>query len=447
MQCPCSLHLEAPSLRPQGRPLAPPRLWRVWVRHEASPRRRSHGEGRVPHTVTRDLDVVPVGASLQGRRILLGVTGGIAAVDTVRVARELRRHGAEVLTVMTRSAQDVITPLAVRWATDGTVVTGWEGDMAQLDGVDGVLVAPATRTTLAAHVHGLQHGPLLMAMSAARARGTPLLVVPSMHHDLADDPVTEDLVEAIRAQGASVLWGPSEEGRRKTPDHIGMVARLCHLVNARSPNRKSVAVTLGATASAIDDVRAVVNTSTGKTGWAIADDLYRHGHDVTCIAGRTTAPQPPWLPLVLPAPSAPMMLEECRAVAKDGLDAWVHAAAVLDYLVPTAAEGKLASGSEGLHVDLVPGPKHIDELKDVCAGAVRIGFKLETGIPQRELVQRALAQVERAGMTAVIANRLEDLGRTDRARAHLVDATGSDFALQSERDMVDAIRHLIERGA
>ena len=141
------------------------------------------------------------------------------------------------------------------------------------------------------------------------------------------------------------------------------------------------------------------------------------------------------------------MLEECRAVAKDGLDAWVHAAAVLDYLVPAAAEGKLASGSEGLHVDLVPGPKHIDELKDVCAGAVRIGFKLETGIPQRELVQRALAQVERAGMTAVIANRLEDLGRTDRARAHLVDATGSDFALQSERDMVDAIRHLIERGA
>lgn len=397
--------------------------------------------------MTRDLDVVPVGHSLDGRRILLGVSGGIAAVDTVRVARELRRHGAEVLTVMTRAAQRVITPLAVRWATDGTVITDWEGDMAQLEGVDGVLVAPATRNTIAAHLHGLQHGPLLMAMSAARARGTPLLVVPSMHHDLADDPVTEDLVEAVQAQGATVLWGPSDEGRRKTPDHVAMVARLCHLVNAQKPHRRSVAVTLGATVSPIDDVRSVVNTSTGKTGWAIADDLYRHGHDVTCISGRTSAPQPSWLPLVLPAQGAPEMLEECLAVAKDGLDAWVHAAAVLDYLVPNAAEGKLASGSEGLRIDLVPGPKHIDVLREACPNAVRIGFKLESGIPQRELVQRAHAQVKRAGMTAVIANRLEDLGREDRARAYLVDASGSDFALHTERDMVDAIRHLVERGA
>ncbi len=417
------------------------------MRHEASPRRRCHGEGRFPRIVTRDLDVVPVGHSLDGRRILLGVSGGIAAVDTVRVARELRRHGAEVLTVMTRAAQRVITPLAVRWATDGTVITDWEGDMAQLEGVDGVLVAPATRNTIAAHLHGLQHGPLLMAMSAARARGTPLLVVPSMHHDLADDPVTEDLVEAVQAQGATVLWGPSDEGRRKTPDHVAMVARLCHLVNAQKPHRRSVAVTLGATVSPIDDVRSVVNTSTGKTGWAIADDLYRHGHDVTCISGRTSAPQPSWLPLVLPAQGAPEMLEECLAVAKDGLDAWVHAAAVLDYLVPNAAEGKLASGSEGLRIDLVPGPKHIDVLREACPNAVRIGFKLESGIPQRELVQRAHAQVKRAGMTAVIANRLEDLGREDRARAYLVDASGSDFALHTERDMVDAIRHLVERGA
>ncbi len=391
--------------------------------------------------------MVPVGHSLDGRRILLGVSGGIAAVDTVRVARELRRHGAEVLTVMTRAAQRVITPLAVRWATDGTVITDWEGDMAQLEGVDGVLVAPATRNTIAAHLHGLQHGPLLMAMSAARARGTPLLVVPSMHHDLADDPVTEDLVEAVQAQGATVLWGPSDEGRRKTPDHVAMVARLCHLVNSQKPHRRSVAVTLGATVSPIDDVRSVVNTSTGKTGWAIADDLYRHGHDVTCISGRTSAPQPSWLPLVLPAQGAPEMLEECLAVAKDGLDAWVHAAAVLDYLVPNAAEGKLASGSEGLRIDLVPGPKHIDVLREACPNAVRIGFKLESGIPQRELVQRAHAQVKRAGMTAVIANRLEDLGREDRARAYLVDASGSDFALHTERDMVDAIRHLVERGA
>ena len=120
---------------------------------------------------------------------------------------------------------------------------------------------------------------------------------------------------------------------------------------------------------------------------------------------------------------------------------------MLDYLITDPAEGKVASGSDGLQIDLAPGPKHIDALREACQGAVRIGFKLETGIKQKELVRRAVAQVERAGMTAVIANRLEDLGDDTRPRGHLVDATGADFALHTERDLVEAIRRLIERGS
>ncbi|GIR07948.1 MAG: hypothetical protein CM15mP18_2770 [Methanobacteriota archaeon] len=166
----------------------------------------------------------------------------------------------------------------------------------------------------------------------------------------------------------------------------------------------------------MDDVRRLVNTSSGRTGWAVADDLYRHGHDVTCIAGLTTVEQPAWLPLVLRAETAPDMLAECHAVARDQLDAWVHVAAVLDYLITDPAEGKVASGSDGLQIDLAPGPKHIDALREACEGAVRIGFKLETGIKQKELVRRAVAQVERAGMTAVIANRLRT-SVTTRVRA------------------------------
>ncbi len=408
--------------------------------------RRSHGSGRGPQNVSSDTGVERLGDSLEGRRVVLGVSGGIAAVDTVRLARELRRHGAEVLTVMSEAAQRIITPLAVEWATDGPVLTEWSSGMSQLDDVDGVLVAPATRNTLAAHVHGLQGGPLMMALSVARSRGTPIMAVPSMHQDLATDPVTDDLVEAARGQGMTVVWGPHEEGKRKTADHVELVARFAHLLNAARDERRSVAMTLGATATPMDDVRRLVNTSSGRTGWAIADDLYRHGHDVTCIAGLTTVEQPAWLPLILKAETAPAMLEECLAVAGDNIDAWVHVAAVLDYLIDDPAEGKVASGSDALKINLVPGPKHIDALRETCEGAVRIGFKLETGVKQRELVRRAVAQVERAGMTAVIANRLEDLGHADKPRAHLVDATGADFALHTERDLVEAIRRLIERG-
>ena len=100
-----------------------------------------------------------------------------------------------------------------------------------------------------------------------------------------------------------------------------------------------------------------------------------------------------------------------------------------------------------LDVTLIEGAKHIMELKDLCSGAVRIGFKLESGIKQKDLIYRAVAQIEKAGMTAVIANRLEDLGKQDKPRGYLVDQQGSHFILEDEAKMCDAICTFIERGA
>lgn len=394
----------------------------------------------------RDTDVAVTGTSLQGRRIVLGVTGGIAAVETVRLARELRREGAELTVIMTPSAQRIITPLAVRWASQAEVITDWDGDLTALNRADGVLVAPATRDVIASHLHGLQHGPLMMALSVARSRGTPLMMVPSMHVDLAEDPVTEELVEALRKQEVNVLWGPEEEGKRKTPSVNELVAHFAHHVNASSPKRKSVVITLGATRSPIDDVRHVQNTSSGATGWSLASHLHKHGHDVTCVVGMTTSPQPPWLPLVIKAPTPEEMLKECHALTNDHIDAWVHAAAVLDYVVEHPAQGKLASQQGELNVPLIESQKHIIELRDDCSDAVRIGFKLESGIKQNDLIHRAFAQIERAGMTAVVANRLEDLGDPSKPRGYLVDRQGAHFVLGNQQDLNIALQTLIERG-
>ena len=394
----------------------------------------------------RDTDVEVNGTSLLNRRVVLGVTGGIAAVDTVRLARALRREGAELTVIMTPSAQRIITPLAVRWASQAEVITDWDGDLTALNMADGVLIAPATRDLLASHIHGLQHGPLMMALSVARSRNTPMMMVPSMHDDLAEDPVTQDLVDAVRQQGVHVLWGPSEESKRKTPPVEAIVAHLAHHINRQRPQRKSVVVTLGATRSFIDDVRYVQNTSTGSTGWSLASHLFMHGHDVTCVAGVTSAPAPSWLPLVLHAREPEAMLKECQALVNDGIDAWVHTAAVLDYVVETPAVGKLASQQGTLNVPLVESAKHIMELKDACAKAVRIGFKLESGVKQSDLIHRAVAQIERANMTAVVANRLEDLNQDGKPRGYLVDRHGAHFVLQTTHDLNSAVQTLIERG-
>ncbi|MBS83536.1 MAG: bifunctional phosphopantothenoylcysteine decarboxylase/phosphopantothenate--cysteine ligase CoaBC [Euryarchaeota archaeon] len=389
----------------------------------------------------RDTDVEVRGSSLSGCHVLLGVTGGIAAVDTVRLARELRRHGAKVSVIMTPSAQDIITPMAVRWASQGEVITDWDGDLSALSGFDAVLVTPATRNLIASFIHGLMNGPLLMALSAARGRNCPIMMVPSMHNDLANDPVTEDLVFQCTKQGVQILWGAEEEGKRKTPNHEEIVARLGNLVNK---NDTSVVVTLGATRSAIDDVRYVQNTSSGKTGYKIADDLYRHGMDVTCVSGVTTVSKPEWLPLDIKCPEPDSMLDELRALTKDGIDVWIHAAAVLDYVIPEPVEGKIASLQGDLNVQLKEGAKHISELKEMCSGSVRIGFKLESGIKQKDLVHRAHAQIQTAGMTATIANRMEDYGKEGMPRGWLVDSHGAHFILETENDMCNAIRSVIE---
>lgn len=393
----------------------------------------------------RDTDVEIQGDALSGRHVLLGVTGGIAAVDTVRIARELRRHGAEITVVMTNAAQRIITPLAVRWATQGRVITDWDGDMEVLNGVDGVLVVPTTRDTLASHLHGLQNGPLLMALSVARSRGSPIMMVPSMHLDLAKDPMTDELIERARQHGIHIHWGKEEEGKRKTPSHQETVARFCHIMNAGKANRKAIVVTLGATQSAIDDVRFVQNYSSGGTGFALADNMYRHGHDVTCVAGVTKNTGPVWLPLIIRAPEPNQMLGELMALANDDIDAWIHAAAVLDYVVEAPAEGKIASQQGTLNINLVESEKHIMALKERCSDAIRIGFKLESGIKQKDLIYRATAQIEKAGMTAVIANRLEDLNDSTKPRGYLVDAYGSHFVLETEVKMCEAIRTFIER--
>ena len=348
--------------------------------------------------------------------------------------------------MMTHSAQKIITPLAVEWATQSEVITQWESDLSALDEVDGILIAPATRDLLASYIHGLQHGPILMSLSAARSRNCPVMMIPSMHADLADDPVTSDLVEDVQKLGISVYWGKEQEGKRKTPPHDEIVARFAHYINQFNNNRKSVVVTLGATRSPIDDVRFVQNTSSGKTGYQIADYLYRHGHDVTCVSGVTSFPKPEWLPLDINAETPESMLLELTALTNDKIDAWIHSAAVLDYVVDDPAQGKLASQQGPLKVSLIESPKHILELKEKCRGAVRIGFKLETGIKQKELVRRAVAQLEYAEMTAVIANRLEDITDESKPRAYLVDKSGADFTLLTMHDVCAAIESVVERG-
>ena len=409
-------------------------------------RRRTHESLGIPVYVSRDTGVTIASRSLEDRRILLAVTGGIAADESVKLARELRRHGADVTPLMSSDATRVISPLALSWGSGTDVITSWEPSMAQLSDFDAVLVAPATRNTIAKHIHGILDTPILMALSASRGNGTPILFVPSMHNDLFDDPVTEDLLSSITESGGRILYDTESEGRRKQPDPISIVAELCHICNSSLPMRKRVAITLGANRAPIDSVRAIQNASSGRTGWAIAEHLHRMGHEVTCIAGKTSVRSTFTMPDVRVDGSPGGMLELAKelALTSPKPEVWIHAAAVLDYF-HEPLDGKKPSGEGDWTLTLSEGPKHISELSEFTDGAYRIGFKLEVDSSEDDLINRSLDQISRYGVDAVVANNLNDLQDENSPRCRIVMPDGSTSVIKDQISMCESIESLVSR--
>ena len=391
--------------------------------------------------MSEDTGVTVQGSSLEGKRVILAVSGGIAATESIKLARELRRHGAAVHPIMSKSAEKIISPLALSWGSGDQAKTDWDPEMSQLSDFDGLILAPATRNSIAKFIHGLLDSPMMMALSAASGRGIPMLFVPSMHNDLFHDAVTTDLISSLEGLGVEVLLDEPSEGRMKQPSATKIVAHFCNLTNRGMENRKRVAVTLGGNTAPIDSVRSIVNTSTGRTGWAIAEHLHRMGHDVVCLAGHTSQNPTFSLPDVRFAESPEGMLEESIHLAKSipKPEFWVHAAAVLDY-EPEYNDGKMPSGAENWTIELHSTKKHLQALKEHVEESRRIGFKLEVGVDEETLISKSMNLISENDLDAVVANLLDEVNGLSKKRCRIVFSYG---VVESIQDL-SALCHSIE---
>jgi len=408
--------------------------------------RRTHEVPPIPHAMARDTDVSIRGDSLKDKNVLFAITGGIAATESVKISRELRRYGANITMIMTKEAEKIITPLAVSWASDTSVITGWSHEMSQLEDYDAILVAPATRNTISKHIHGIMDTPLMMALSAARAKQTPTLFVPSMHQDLFDDPVTSELLQKLNYDGCFTMIDTVRENKIKQPKPIQIVAKLSNIINSKLNNRKKIAITLGANRAPIDSVRAIQNASSGKTGWIISEYLYRNGHDVVCIVGKTTEKPNFEMPDIRLAGSPDEMLHESINLASEEQqpDAWIHAAAVLDYYTEPE-EGKRPSEQGDWEMTLTQGPKHIAKLMPLVGNSTRIGFKLESNVKEEILIEKANKQIMRYNLDAVIANMKEQIHDSNFPRARIVNKDGTVRILSNYEELCEAIESVIIR--
>jgi phosphopantothenoylcysteine decarboxylase / phosphopantothenate---cysteine ligase len=353
--------------------------------------------------------------SLDGRELILGVTGSIAAYKAVYLLRELGRLGAGVTVCLSEHAREFVGPLTFRTLSGRPVLTNLF-DPQSPDAVEhvalaercqAVVVAPATANLLAKAAHGIADDFLTTLLRAARA---PIVMVPAMDGGMWEHPAVVANVATLRGRGVTVLEpesgalasGLSGKGRfPEVADIVEAVYRV--LAPVRDLARERVLVTAGPTREPIDPVRYISNRSSGKMGYGLAVAALRRGAAVTLISG-PTALTPPAGAVFVPVQTA----EEMREAVLHHLEKAtivVKAAAVADYRARHAANTKI-KGKHDLTLELTPNPDILAEVAARRTGAFVVGFAAETN----DVAANARAKLEAKGIDLLVANDVSRSG-------------------------------------
>ncbi|MBU7027545.1 MAG: bifunctional phosphopantothenoylcysteine decarboxylase/phosphopantothenate--cysteine ligase CoaBC [Theionarchaea archaeon] len=347
---------------------------------------------------------------LSGKRIVLCVCGSIAAVECIKLARELMRHGAEVFSVMSDAAQKIIHPYALEFASGNPVVTELTGKVEHVDLVgdypgkaDLVLVCPATANTISKIASGIDDTPVTSVVSTGISH-VPILIVPAMHASMYENPIIKKNIHFLEEEGITFLHPKMEEGKAKLPDIIDIVYAVMKELYEKDLAGKTVLVTAGGTIEEIDDVRFIANKSSGKMGMYIAEEFDLRGASVTLVLGRTS--EKPMVDTVVRAGSFGKMYEAVMERASS--DIIVLAAAASDFSV-VKRKGKITSNN-GVTLELIPNKKIIADIGKKSDGFI-VGFKAEHSLEQDVLITCAHRKLTEYGIDMMVAN---DVGKPDR---------------------------------
>lgn len=356
--------------------------------------------------------------NLQGKTIVLGITGGIAAYKMPNVAHALVKLGADVHVLMTKNATEFITPLVFETLTNRRCIVdtfdrNFQYDVAHIslaNAADLLLIAPATANVIAKVAHGQADDMLTTVTLAAHC---PKLVAPAMNTHMLENPITQDNLKTLEHYGVTVIPSGSgmlacgDVGSGRLPDEGVLVDYVLRELACQKDLRgKKVVVSAGATQEAMDPVRYITNHSTGKMGYAVARACMLRGADVTLLA--STGCHLPAVPFVktVPFTTASDLFEAVKENAMDA-DALVMAAAVADYRPAVVAadkvkkkDGELTLALERTQDILAWVGEHKPEKLFVC------GFSMET----KDLLQNSTAKLHKKKMDMIVANNVKVAG-------------------------------------
>jgi phosphopantothenoylcysteine decarboxylase/phosphopantothenate--cysteine ligase len=390
-----------------------------------------------------------------GRRVVLGVSGGIACYKSCFLARRLTEAGARVDVVLTRSAAEFVGPVTFEALTGRPVLTSlWEAGRALAhvrlpQDAELIIVAPATAHLIARMAQGLADDVLT---SLLLARTAPVLLAPAMNDEMFGRPETQANLERLRARGVAMVGpeigalaeGPSERpGRMSEPDTI--FAHAARLLRGRGKFAGlRVVVTAGPTRESIDPVRVVTNRSSGKMGYRVAEVAWERGAEVVLVSGPVVLPPPPGV--TLRRVESTSDLEAAVRAELPSADVLVMAAAPADFRPSDPSNSKRSRVDGALAVPMEPTEDILSGTRELRKpGSIIVGFALETG----DALAKGRAKLERKDLDFIVVNDALEPGagfEHDTNRVAIIgrDGTPQILPLQSKRDVAEAILDALE---
>ena len=392
--------------------------------------------------------------SLSNKRIIVGVTGGIAAYKSAEIVRRLQDRGADVRVVMTPGAEEFIRPLTMQALSGHPVHCGLldekaEAGMGHIElarWADLLLIAPATADFIATMVHGRADN-LLAAIYLA----TPALVAvaPAMNQGMWRHPASLDNVEKLNQRGVTIIGpdsgiqacGDTGPGRMEPPDTI--INQASDMFTSKSLQGKKVVITAGPTREALDPVRYISNHSSGKMGYALATAALDAGADVVLISGPVNLSIPERCQYLSVISASDMLLASLEYAKK--ADIFIATAAVADYRAVSIAENKIKSDSDVLTINFEKNPDIVSTVATANESLFVVGFAAES----TDVENYAKGKLKTKGLNAIIANDISrlDIGfNSDDNEVSWIDTDSSiTFSKRSKtqlsRDLIAQIAH------
>lgn len=399
---------------------------------------------------------------LQGKKIVLGITGSIAAYKSCLIIRQLIKKGAEVQVVITPAGKEFITPITLSALTSKPVVSEF---FSQRDGTwhshvdlglwaDAMLIAPATASTIGKMANGIADNMLITTYLSMKA---PVFIAPAMDLDMYAHPSTQQNLKTLQSYGnhiiepgtgflASKLEG---KGRMEEPENIVAVLED-YFAKGESMMGKKVLITAGPTYEKIDPVRFIGNYSSGKMGFALAEECARRGAEVELVCGPVSASMQTHDPRIhrTNVESAQEMYEACKSLYPS-MESAILCAAVADYAPESVAAQKMKRTGDDLVIRLKPNPDIAAALGKVKKeGQTLVGFALETNDEE----SNAQAKLKKKNFDFIVLNSLRDAGagfRTDTNKVTIITADAKqEYPLKSKeevaKDIVDKLEEVMK---